>query len=191
MLQKNWFTLLTERISSYKCTREVWRALKRLRHEQLLRFSKALECALSMNQLINVCTRHDDIHIILNEVLLLPFSVTFRTVFSFLSGVFIYATAWGLLGLDSGDASGPNSPSYLTVRSFPPNRFRSNILQWRNLALSEDKYTCQTAEGKVTLWPIRIQDFAIKSSSQDTSLKVISHRSKIVASRNRYLPLLN
>lgn len=129
MLQKNWFTLLTERISSYKCTCEVWRALKRLRHEQLLRFSKALECALSMNQLINVCTRHDDIHIILNEVLLLPFSVTFRTVFSFLSGVFIYATAWGLLGLDSGDASGPNSPPYLTVRSFPPNRFRSNILQ--------------------------------------------------------------
>lgn len=73
-----------------------------------------------MNQLINVCTRHDDIHIILNEVLLLPFSVTFRTVFSFLSGVFIYATAWGLLGLDSGDASGPNSPSYLTVlEAFP------------------------------------------------------------------------
>lgn len=171
--------------------REVWRALKRLRHEQLLRFSKALECALSMNQLINVCTRHDDIHTILNEVLLLPFSVTFRTVFSFLSGVLIYATAWGLLGLDSGDASGPNSPSYLTVRSFPPNRFRSNILQWRNLALSEDKYTCQTAEGKVTLWPIRIQDFAVKSSSRDTSLNEISRRSKIVASRNRYLPLLN
>ena len=131
------------------------------------------------------------LHIILNEVLLLPFSVTFRTVFSFLSGVFIYATAWGLLGLDSGDASGPNSPSYLTVRSFPPNRCRSNILQRRNLALSEDKYTCQTAEGKVTLWPIRIQDFAVKSSSRDTSLNEISRRSKIVASRNRYLPLLN
>lgn len=129
MLQKNWFTLLTERISSCKCTCEVWRALKRLRHEQLLRFSTALECALSMNQLINVCTRHDDIHIILNEVLLLPFSVTFRTVFSFLSGVFIYATAWGLLGLDSGDVPGPDSPPYLTVRSFPPNRFRSNIFQ--------------------------------------------------------------
>ena len=48
MLQNNWFILLAVRTSSYGCTWEVWRALKtysctRLRLEQLLRFSRALQ----------------------------------------------------------------------------------------------------------------------------------------------------
>lgn len=43
--------------------------------------------------------------------------------FTFLSGVYIYATAWSLLGLDDGDAVGPNSPPDFTVRSFFPTFF--------------------------------------------------------------------
>ena len=44
-----------------------------------------------------------------------------RTVFSFLSGVYIYVIAWGLLGQDSGDTLGPNSFSDLAVSSSSHN----------------------------------------------------------------------
>lgn len=43
------------------------------------------------------------------------FVVLRRTVFTFLSGVYVYVIAWALLGQDSGDSLGPKNLSDFTV----------------------------------------------------------------------------
>lgn len=38
-----------------------------------------------------------------------------RTVFSFVTGIYVYLIAWGLLGQDSGDDLGPDSLNQFAV----------------------------------------------------------------------------
>jgi len=43
------------------------------------------------------------------------FAILRRTVFTFLSGVYVYVIAWALFGQDSGDSLGPKNLSDFTV----------------------------------------------------------------------------
>ena len=44
-----------------------------------------------------------------------PFFFLYRTVLSFVSGIYVYVVAWGLLGQDGGDDLGPESVTQFAV----------------------------------------------------------------------------
>ena len=61
MLQKNWFVLLAVRISSYGCTWEVWRELKKLELLSAVAHAKhepILNCTIEVHS--NIC--YDIVH---------------------------------------------------------------------------------------------------------------------------------
>ena len=44
-----------------------------------------------------------------------PFFLLYRTVLSFVSGIYVYVVAWGLLGQEGGDDLGPESVTQFAV----------------------------------------------------------------------------